>query len=81
MPKKIEIATETRVVAANEWVEGGNFHTAMFAGKTPEGVKGCPCGRSQSSVNAAIRDLCARTNSESGTAFTPLEMVVVRHRQ
>lgn len=75
----IPIETETRQVEANGWVQGGAHHSAMFCHPQPAGVKGCPLGRSQVSVQDAIRDLAARTNQESGTNYNGGDLMVTRH--
>lgn len=74
----IEIETETRTVEGNGYVEAGAHHTAYFRHQ-PENVRGCPAGRSQHSVGAAIADLLRRTNDESGTSYTAAQVTVTRH--
>jgi hypothetical protein len=76
---KIPIETHSTKVQANGWVETGDWHTAMFLHPQPAGVKGCPCGRSQKSVQDAILDLVTRTNAESATCLIPGDLTAVRH--
>jgi hypothetical protein len=78
---KIKIETETRTVESNGWVNAGAYCSASFAHPQPEGVKGCPLGRSQESMEDAIRDLVLRTNGESGTTFKVSDFEIVRHNR
>jgi len=75
----VRIETETRTVEGNGWVESGAYYSASFAHPQPESVKGCPLGRSQESMEDAIRDLVLRTNGESGTTFKVSDFEIVRH--
>jgi len=74
---KHHIETEVCEVEANGWVEAGAYYSAYFT-REPQGVKGCPLGRSQRNMASAIQDLVARTNQESGTTFTVEDLVIVR---
>lgn len=77
---KIPIETHSTKVQANGWVESGDWHTATFACfPLPPHIKGHPCGRSQYSVERAIRDLVCRTNLESKTCLIPGDLIAVRH--
>jgi hypothetical protein len=80
-PAPVRIETETRTVEANGWVESGAYYSASFAHPQPESVKGCPLGRSQESMEDAIRDLVLRTNGESGTTFKVSDFEIVRHNR
>jgi hypothetical protein len=75
----IRIETETRTVEANGWVDAGAYYSASFAHPQPESVKGCPLGRSQESMDDAVRDLVLRTNGESGTKYKVADFEIVRH--
>ena len=77
---ELSVDTETSTTVANGWVEAGAYHTAYWSGNGPDGVRGCPAGRSNQSVGAAIADLVRRTNEESGTAFSASDVVVRTHR-
>jgi hypothetical protein len=76
---KFPIQLESRRQEANGWVDDGMYHNAMFDGRVPPGIKGCPAGRSQVSAAEAIRDLVLRTNGESGTALTVESLEVSRY--
>ena len=69
MKTRYTIKTETRRVESNGWVESGDWHTAYFHPHTND-FKGCPCGRSQTSVENAITDLIRRVNQENGTSLS-----------
>lgn len=45
----------------------------------PADVVGCPCGRSQMSMQVAIQDLVNRANAESGTHFVTRDLEVTWH--
>ena len=75
--QKIPIEVSSQRQERNSWVDAGLWHTAMFLHPHPEGIKGCPCGRSQESVDHAIRDLLDRTNGESGTCLGMSSVVLV----
>jgi len=74
----LEIETETRTVEDTGWVEAGAYHAAYYRHQ-PEDVRGCPAGRSQHSVAAAVADLLRRTNDESGTDYTAADVTITRH--
>ena len=76
---KLEIITEASTVQANGWVDSGSYYSASFAGNNPAGVKGCPMGRSQDSVEAAIHDLLRRVAGESQVFLCMEQLTVVRH--
>jgi hypothetical protein len=78
LDKRYAVKVEVQTVVANGWVESGNYWTAMFEGKQPDEIRGCPCGRSQESGNAAIVDLLQRTNGESGTAIKLSQLDITR---
>ena len=66
---KPTIRTESRNQEATDWVPAGIRHTAYFEHE-PEGLKGCPLGRSMESPEKAVRDLLSRANWESGLSLT-----------
>jgi len=76
---QIEIETESCHLDGNDWTPAGPYHTACFV-REPDGVRGCPMGRSHVSVEDAIRNLLFRTNDESGTGYIRDVLTVVRHR-
>lgn len=67
---KLLIDVDRRTVQANGWVEDGFVWTVMFHGVQPDGIKGCPCGRSQISWVEAMYDFVRRVNDENGLSLS-----------
>ncbi len=79
-PPPYPIETESRAQEGNGWVANGFMHTAMFVHPQPAGIKGCPLGRSQKSLRAAVTDLLVRVNDENRLSLDRADLVHVRHQ-